>query len=101
MNVAHAVRPNAGAVRPSVPRPAEGRSRPVEVRPRPAEGRADRWRLMVGELSRMDGVAEQLVEDHRADSAGRCCACSMQQTGSVSWPCTLHWLATQALTTRR
>ncbi len=87
MNVAHAVRSSTAPGR--VPA-----TRPVDVR-------ADRWRLMVGELSRMDGVAEQLVEDHRADAAGRCGACSTQQTGSKAWPCTLHWLATQALTTTR
>jgi hypothetical protein len=87
MNVAHAVRSNAATGRPAA-------TRPTEVR-------ADRWRLMVGELSRMDGVAEQLVEDHRADGAGRCCACSTQQAGSTAWPCTLHWLATQALRTVR
>ena len=68
---------------------------------RPAELRAERWRLIVGELSRMAGLAEQLVEDHRSDEAGRCRGCSREQAGSATWPCTLYWLASEAVRVKR
>lgn len=48
----------------------------------------------------MDGVAEQLVEDHQPDASDRCRVCSQEQAGSVAWPCTLHWLASEAVRTQ-
>ena len=79
--------------------------------------RARRWVALVVEVSKMPGVIDGLLADHRDDGHGRCdcpdrpaqsrCECgrdrprcrtcgSPQRAVATRWPCTLYRLAVQA-----
>ncbi|HWN34530.1 MAG TPA: hypothetical protein VNP03_17390 [Pseudonocardia sp.] len=47
-------------------------------------------------ISGMPEVWQRLLEEHVADSYGRCVACRNSSTAGVPWPCTLRVIAEDA-----
>jgi len=50
------------------------------------------------ELASMPATWTRLLQDHVADTDGRCRACRSQVRRGRGWPCSLYWLADQART---
>lgn len=59
-----------------------------------------RWEALVLQTAQLDGVPAILVREHRSDDHGRCAGCTLPQSGSQVWPCTLFALGVAATAAR-
>jgi hypothetical protein len=76
--------------------------KPADQTGRTTEG-AESYRRVVAQLAQMPDVIGQLLQDHEADSTGRCRACTKSGTGYrvTAYPCPLARLARAALEIRQ